>query len=231
MIFSLEDWATRPYAVALAAQRDLVARRVRGECGDTLVFVEHPPVFTLGRQGGRAHILVADDILHARGIEVIEVERGGDITYHGPGQLIAYPIFRLPEGRRNIKAFMRALEQAVARTCTDCGVPAKTIEGLTGVWVGEGTDHAPAWRDERKICSMGLAFRSWTSYHGLALNVNCDLTPFSFMHLCGLKGVQATSLAQERGTPIEMTVVKQSLARHINDTWGSFIHGNDRQKV
>ena len=219
-LVTLSDWGTRPYGESLSAQRDLVAQRIRGDCGDTLVFVEHPAVFTLGRQGGRANILVSDDVLRAHHIDVVEVERGGDITYHGPGQLVAYPIFRLPEGRRDIKSFMRALEQAVVRTCGDFGVSAKPIEGLAGVWVGE-----------RKICSMGLAFRSWTSYHGLALNANCDLTPFTFMHLCGLKGVQATSLAQERGTSTDMAAVKQSLARHIHDIWGEFIHGNDRKEI
>ena len=143
-LVTLSDWGTRPYGESLSAQRDLVAQRIRGDCGDTLVFVEHPAVFTLGRQGGRANILVSDDVLRAHHIDVVEVERGGDITYHGPGQLVAYPIFRLPEGRRDIKSFMRALEQAVVRTCGDFGVSAKPIEGLAGVWVGE-----------RKICSMG----------------------------------------------------------------------------
>jgi len=225
-LFSIVDWGVREYRACLDAQRDLVARRIAGSCGDTLVFAEHPPVLTIGRQGGKANILVSPDVLRSRGIEVVEIERGGDITYHGPGQLVAYPIFLLPEDHRDVHRFLRCLEKAVADTCRDFGVQAMTISGLTGVWVGSNGRNASAWQGEKKICSMGLAFRKWVSFHGLALNVNGDLSPFSFINLCGLKGKQPTSLAKECGADIDLADVKKALALHLTDLWSSFINGN-----
>lgn len=233
-VIDVIDWGVREYADALAAQRALHARRVRGEIRDTLVFVEHPPVFTIGRQGGAGNFRVPRTVIESKGIPVVEIERGGDVTYHGPGQLVAYPVFLLPPGRRNIHAFVRMVEAAVTDTCRALGVPALTVEGLTGVWAGSSAGaplHAPVWRGERKLASIGLAFRQWTSYHGLALNVNNDLAPFSFIHLCGLKGKQATSLALETGSPVDIKHVRGIMASRIQSLWEAFRNDTSRQAV
>jgi lipoyl(octanoyl) transferase len=215
---TLQDWGLRPYDDALHALHDLLHARLDNRCGDTLVLVEHPAVITIGRQGSEANILVPHEFLDHYGVKVVHVERGGDITYHGPGQLVAYPVFHMPEGSRNVKAFIRHLERAIIETCAHFSVPGETVAGLTGVWT-----------NGRKIASIGLAFKRWTSYHGIALNVDADLEPFSFMHLCGLEGKQATSLAVERGeraAPLTAAEVKPVLARNIITAWNEFLNGN-----
>ncbi len=215
----------REYRAALAAQRDILARRISGTCGDTLVLTGHPAVLTIGRQGSADNITVSSETLRARGIEVLEVERGGDITFHGPGQLVAYPIFRLPRYRRDVKAFIRAIERAVVATCREFGAPAVTIEGLTGVWTGRDNGrmlHLAEWSGEKKIASIGLAFKRWTSYHGVALNVSGDLAPFSYIHLCGLKGKTATSLAEATGRRADIEEVKRRFVRHMREMWREF---------
>jgi lipoate-protein ligase B len=215
---SVQDWGLRPYDDALTAMRDLLQARLDETVRDTLVLVEHPAVITIGRQGSEANILVPHEFLAHYRIKVEHVERGGDVTYHGPGQLVAYPVFHMPEGRRNVKEFIRRLECAIIATCADFDVAAEAVEGLTGVW-----------SNGRKIASIGLAFKRWTSYHGVALNVDADLEPFSFMHLCGLQGKEATSLAMERGddaSPVAVADAKPVLAKHIITAWNEFCHGN-----
>jgi lipoate-protein ligase B len=217
------DWGVRPYRAAQAAMRELVRARIAGEKPDTLVLAEHPPVLTIGRQGSRANLLVSDSELQRRGIEILDVERGGDITYHGPGQLVLYPIVQLPAGRRNVKEFLHLLERAVVGVCRACGAPACAIAGLTGVWIG--ADDAGAtrseWRGEKKVASLGLAFKSWVSYHGVALNINCDLTPFTFINLCGLKGKQAINLNDATPQPVTMTHVKTMLVTTFHELWNN----------
>ena len=213
-----------PYEEARTRQKELLERRMSGQCSDALVLVEHPPVFTIGRQGSRVNILVSDAALAEKGIAVLEVERGGDITYHGPGQLVAYPIFQLPEGHRNVREFIRKIEEAVLRTCRHFGVQAVTIEGLTGVWVGADSTagtHLSHWQGEKKISSIGLAFRKWISYHGVALNVCGDMTPFTYMHLCGLKGKQAISLAAAAGREISLNEVKPVFVQQMREQWNA----------
>ncbi len=217
------DWGLRPYRAAQAAMTALLHERSAGNRADTLILVEHPPVLTMGRQGSRANILVTDAVLRQRGIEVLAVERGGDITYHGPGQLIAYPIFHLPPGRRNVKEFLHMIEGIIVAICRQCGAPACTIAGLTGVWIGAddaGAQRA-AWHGEKKVASLGLAFKSWTSYHGVALNVACDLTPFSFINLCGLKGKQAINLNDALPQPVPMARIKTLLIEQFHQAWTS----------
>jgi lipoate-protein ligase B len=223
--FDVIDWGTHPYTEAYAAQQQLLRERIAGAIPDTLVLVEHPPVFTIGRQGSRENILVSDTFLAGKGIDILDVERGGDITYHGLGQLVAYPVFHLPEGHRDIKLFFRELEQVIIRTCHRFSVPAVTIEGLTGVWVG-GTpvpgNHVDTWQDEKKIASIGLAFRKWTSFHGIALNVCGDLEPFTYMHLCGLKGKEATSLSLAAGRDISLEDVKPVFVEEAAAMWDAW---------
>ena len=222
--FDVIDWGCRSYLTGYAGQKELLHARVAGEADDTLVLVEHSAVFTVGRQGSRDNILVSDEFLKEKGIEVLEIERGGDVTYHGPGQLVAYPVFHLPQGNRDVKRFFRELEQVIIRTCRRFDVPAVTIEGLTGVWIGadstSGT-HLAAWREEKKIASIGLAFKKWTSYHGIALNVCGDLTPFSYMHLCGLKGKEAISLSAAAGKEIGIEQVKPVFIEEMRTMWNA----------
>lgn len=223
--FDVIDWGTRPYPEAYASQQQLLRERIAGDIPDTLVLVEHPAVFTIGRQGGRDNILVSDIFLDGKHIDVLDVERGGDITYHGPGQLVAYPVFHLPEGRRDIKLFFRELEQVIIRTCRRFMVPAVTIEGLTGVWVGGvhvSGSHIDDWKDEKKIASIGLAFRKWTSFHGIALNVCGDLEPFTYMHLCGLKGKEAVSLSLAAGRDISVEEVKPVFVEETKAMWDAW---------
>ncbi len=221
--FEVLDWGLRPYRAAQAAMTALLHERIAGSRADTLVLVEHPPVLTIGRQGSRANILVADEVLQQRGIAVLEVERGGDITFHGPGQLVAYPIFHLPPGHRNVKAFLHLIEGVIVTVCRQCGAPACTIAGLTGVWIGAGDvgEQRAAWGGEKKVASLGLAFKAWTSYHGVALNVNCDLTPFAFINLCGLKGKQAINLNDATPQPVAMARVKTMFVETFHQVWKS----------
>ena len=226
MNIKIIDWGKKDYGDALTAQRELLELRISDKIQNTLVLTEHPAVFTIGRQGSVENILVGNDKLKKENIKTLNVERGGDITYHGVGQLVAYPIFKLPEGYRNIKKFFRLIEKSVVETCREVGVNAVTIEDLTGVWVGDPDlkkYHLEKWTNEKKICSIGLAFKKWTSYHGVALNVNCNLKPFSYMHLCGLKGKKATSLEQVLNKKIEMKKVKKSFINNFENNWKNFL--------
>ena len=182
------DWGRTRYEPAWRAQEALVARRLAGEIPDTLVFTEHDPVYTVGLRSGADKHLVWDDLQLTRaGIEVIKTNRGGDITYHGPGQLVVYPIFSL-EPRRDLHAYLRLLEEVLISTVARLGLVATRREGLTGIWIGE-----------RKLAAIGVSVRRWVSYHGLALNVAPDLRHFAGIIPCGIAATEGTvtSLAAE----------------------------------
>ena len=181
------------YREAHALQKRLVAERAAGSIGDQLLLLEHPAVLTLGRQSDPAHIRASDDELAARGIAVEQVERGGEVTYHGPGQLVAYPIIRLHERGLLLRPFVRALEAALVDTCTDLGVSAGRRDGHPGCWCDPDGSHP------RKIGALGLRIERGVSYHGIALNVTVDLADFELIDPCGLPGVESTSIARERG--------------------------------
>ena len=178
-----------PYRDAWARQLELVAARQRGECDDTLIVVEHPHVFTLGRRR-ESH----QNVLAPGDVEVIEIERGGDVTYHGPGQLVAYPIVQLHDGERDLHRFLRNLEEAVIRTCARGGLAADREPGKTGVWTTTTTGA------RKKLCSLGIACRKWITFHGLALNVTTDLSYFARINPCGFEASVMTSLAAQLGT-------------------------------
>lgn len=202
------DLGLLDYRQAWDTQKQVLAERLAGTTQDTLILVEHHPVYTLGRSREAAsHVLNAGDV------PVIQVERGGDVTWHGPGQLVAYPIIALPEGHRDLHAYMHTLEAAVIRTCAAFGVQAGTNPRNTGVWVG------PEPAAQQKICSIGIHCRRWVTWHGLALNVNPDLSYFERIVPCGLDGVRMTSLAQELGEgPVpEMGEVKRELTAALQD--------------
>jgi lipoate-protein ligase B len=202
------DLGVRPYREVWAHQLALVAARQKGEVEDTLLVVEHPHVFTLGRSRA-AH----DNVLSPGDVEVIEIERGGDVTYHGPGQIVAYPVVQLDGDERDLHRFLRNLEDAVIRTCSRAGVVADREPGKTGVW----TTNAAGAR--KKLCSMGIACRKWVTFHGLALNVTTDLSYFARINPCGFEAGVMTSLAAEHGQA-DLLTVRETLIDELGAVLG-----------
>ncbi|MGZ9276080.1 MAG: lipoyl(octanoyl) transferase LipB [Candidatus Limnocylindrales bacterium] len=176
-----------------ALQRQLVDDRAKGRIGDQLLLLEHPPVLTLGRHSDPMHILATDTELASRGIVVERVERGGEVTYHGPGQLVAYPIVHLHDRGLLLRPFVRALEAALIETCAAHGVAASRRDGHPGCWCD------PDGARPRKIGALGLRIERGVSYHGIALNITVDLDDFALIDPCGMPGVESTSIAHERG--------------------------------
>lgn len=185
------------YREAWELQRRLAAARAEGRIGDQLLLLEHPAVLTLGRQASDAHVLAPPDLLAARGIEVVRVERGGEVTYHGPGQLVAYPIVRLADRELLLRPFVRALEAALSETCAAFGVAAGRREGHPGCWVD------PDGPLPRKIGALGLRVERGVTYHGIALNVNVALADFALIDPCGMPGLASASIASASGRPDE----------------------------
>ncbi len=187
------------YDEAWRLQTDIVGARNRGELNtDTILVLEHPAVFTLGRRGGAENLLISEAFLEESGIAVTQVERGGDITYHGPGQLVVYPIINLEAAKISVVDFVHALEEVMLRTVEVWGIKAGRNSTNHGIWVGN-----------QKLGSIGIALRKGISFHGLALNVNLDLTPFTWIQPCGLQGVQMTSMAKELSSEISMSEVRK----------------------
>jgi lipoyl(octanoyl) transferase len=181
------------YRAAWALQKRLVDERVAGEIPDTLLLLEHPPVLTLGRQADESHVRATPAELAARGIELIRVERGGEVTYHGPGQLVAYPIVALAGRGLLLRPFVRALEGAMVDTCRALGVPGECRAGHPGCWVDLDGPRP------RKIGALGLRIERGVSYHGIALNVSSNLSDFALIDACGMPDVESTSIATEQG--------------------------------
>ncbi len=196
------DLGRASYREVWARQLELVEQRQRGEAPDTLLLVEHPHVFTLGRRRE-----AASNVLMPGDVEVIEIERGGDVTYHGPGQIVAYPILLLVEGERDLHRYLRNLEDAVIATCGRFGLAADREPGKTGVWCG------PPER-RRKLCSMGIACRRWVTFHGLALNVTTDLSYFRRINPCGFEASVMSSLA-DQAVAADLDQTKQVLAAEL----------------
>ena len=191
-------WLGRmPYREAWALQRRLAAQRAEGRIGDRLLLVEHEPVLTLGRGADEAHVRASAAELAARRIEVIRVERGGEVTYHGPGQLVAYPIIALSRRGLLLRPLVRALEAAMIETCAAFGLDAERRDGHPGCWV-EANGEAP-----RKIGALGIRVERGVSYHGIALNIDPDLADFDLIDPCGMPGVVSTSIAREVGRASE----------------------------
>lgn len=177
-----------PYRDGLRLQDDLVRLRADGGTGDWLLYPDHEPVLTIGRNPSAGNVIADAATLARLGLEVFEVPRGGDVTWHGPGQLVGYPVVQLDRVDRDLHRWLRTLEEALIRAVARFGVSAARSPGRTGVWVGE-----------RKLASIGVAVRRWVGYHGFALNVAPDLGQFELIHPCGLHGVRMTSLAEELG--------------------------------
>ena len=195
------DWGRTRYGSAWRRQEELVAQRLAGEIGDTLVFTEHEPVYTLGvRPGAAEHLLWNPAELIRRGIELVETNRGGDITYHGPGQIVGYPIINLTP-RKDLHAYLRFLEQVLINALGSLGLAADRRPGRTGIWLGS-----------RKIAAIGVAVKRWVTFHGFALNVDPDLTAFAGIVPCGIADGTVTSLRQELGHDFDLVEVKVVLA-------------------
>lgn len=178
---------TMPYAEALELQRSVAARRISGDIPeDVLLLVEHPPVVTLGRSSKTAHLTASPELLKLRGVELFEVERGGDVTFHGPGQLVGYPIIDLKRHKQDLHWYLRTVEQALIDTLEALGIAAGRNTGYTGVWTGG-----------KKIASIGVHARDWVTWHGFALNVSTDLSYFDLIVPCGIQDVAMTSVVRE----------------------------------
>lgn len=183
---------------------------------DMLFFVEHPHVYTLGKSGDQAHLLKTSAELAEIDAEFIEIDRGGDITYHGPGQIVGYPILDLDRHFTDIHKYLRYLEEVVIRTCLDYGIEASRIEGLTGVW-----------SNGEKVCAMGIRCSRWVTMHGFALNVNTDLSYFSHIVPCGISNRQVTSLCALTGRKMNTEKVKKRILRHFADVFDVEINQKD----
>lgn len=185
------------YRAIWALQKELAADRAEGSIGDRLLLVEHPAVLTLGRQADESHVRATPGELAARGIELLRVERGGEVTYHGPGQLVAYPILALSRRGLLLRPLVRALEAAMVETCAAFGVIADRRDGHPGCWID------PAGPTPRKIGALGIRIERGVSYHGIALNIDPDLADFDLIDACGMPDVVSTSVAVEAGRPAE----------------------------
>ena len=209
------------YAAGLRVQQELVSRRKAGLIGDVLLLLEHTPVITLGRNAKAANILLPPEQLALRGVEVFECDRGGDVTFHGPGQLVGYPIFDLrgyvtPDGKRKTLGaidYVRRLEEVLIRTCSDFGIPAKRVSGLTGAW----TETTP----EAKIAAIGVHISRFVASHGFALNVNADLSYCDLIIPCGITSKPVTSMRKELGQEIDISAVSTSVSRNFGDVFSS----------
>ena len=192
------DWlGTVPYAEGLELQMKAVEARRADAAPDRLLLLEHPPVITLGRSARREHLRESPDALNARGITLHEVTRGGDVTYHGPGQLVGYPILDLAaRGDADVHRYLRNLEAVLVEALAALGVSSRTLPGTTGVFAAAGPERS---QRPRKIASIGVGVRGWVTYHGFALNVTLDLAAFEAIVPCGLHDVEMTSVAAELG--------------------------------
>ena len=201
-----------PYADALALQKETVRRRVAREIPDTLLLVEHPPVITLGKMAKREHLIGTRP-----DVEVVETPRGGDVTYHGPGQVVGYPILDLTALNQDLKKYLGKLEEVMIRAVALHGVQAGRQEGMTGAWVGE-----------RKIGAIGVRVEKWVTSHGFALNANNDLTGFDLIIPCGLRGKGVTSIAREIGRDVDLDELRRSVAEIFGEVIGRrMIHESD----
>ena len=198
------------YTEALNLQRATVAARNSSVIDtDVLLMLEHPPVFTVGRRGGQENLVVSGPFLEKSGISVVQTERGGNITYHGPGQLVVYPIIDLREAKLKVVDYVTRLEEVMIRTAADWGIRAERNALNRGVWVGRN-----------KLGSIGIAIRHGVSFHGFSLNVNLSLEPFAWVNPCGLEGIGMTSMEQKLSNKVSMQQARVSLKRHLRAVFG-----------
>ncbi len=197
-------------------EADRTAGSGAGETKHYLLFVEHPPVYTLGKSGNKENILIGEEQMKEKGMQFFHTNRGGDITFHGPGQVVGYPVLDLEKFYTDIGRYLRDLEEIVILSLAEYGIRADRSPGETGVWIDPGIRGR-----ERKICAMGVRCSRWITMHGFALNVNTDLSYFSNIVPCGITGKQVTSLEKELGMPIPLEEVKEGLKRQFAHVFGT----------
>ena len=199
-----------PYGEALAMQRALVEERKAGRIPDLLLLLQHPPVITVGVRGdgGRSNVVATNERLRELGIDVFETGRGGDVTYHGPGQIVGYPILDLKPDRQDVHRYVRDVEEVMIRVCADYGVTAGRIRGLTGTWIGD-----------EKIGAIGIRISRWVTSHGFAFNVSTSLDRFELIVPCGIADRGVTSLERATGRTIALAEVEDAVARHFSEVF------------
>jgi lipoate-protein ligase B len=215
LILNCEWRGTVPYSDGLALQNEKAEAVRNGGSGGSLLLLEHPPVLTDGRFGKGGNFVASDDEIRKRGVEMHRTGRGGDVTFHGPGQLVSYPIINLREFGLGARVYVRALEETIIRTLGDYGVEAARKEGYPGVWTNGG-----------KIASIGVAVRGGVTMHGSALNVNTDLSYFSLIVPCGISGVTVTSMQEILGKKLDVEHVARSYARNFGEVLGTEVRIN-----
>jgi lipoyl(octanoyl) transferase len=211
---AVQRLGTVDYADGLALQRRLVDQRRAGEIPDTLLLLQHPHVLTLGVKlaDAKAHVLASPEELKALGVEIFEAGRGGDVTYHGPGQLVAYPIIDLRPDRCDVHRYVRDLEEVMIRVCASMALTAARVAGKSGAWIGDD-----------KVGAVGVRISRWITSHGIALNVNPNLNYFSLIVPCGIADKGVTSLARELGREVSMEEIEESFATHFADVFERMI--------
>lgn len=215
------DMGTAAYTEVLNLQRMLVETIRRGVCSGVVLMVEHPPVFTLGQRGGMENLRVSPAFLDSAGIPVIQVERGGNITYHGPGQLVVYPVIDLKKAGISVAGYVEALEEVMIRTVADWHIAANRNPLGRGVWAGNA-----------KLGSIGIRVRRTVAFHGMALNVSISMTPFEWINPCGIEGIRMTSMVQETtNKEISMTAVRRAVVKHIEAVFGTTLTMTDEAKL
>lgn len=202
------DLGLSNYSDCYRFQRRLLNEIKTNGAEDHIIVTEHFPVMTIGRIGSRKNLRVSEDFLLSRNIEVLEVDRGGDITYHGPGQIVVYPIIDLKKQKRDLHKYLRLLENVAIALLQEYSIRGYRVEGRTGVWTDSG-----------KIASIGIGVSSWVTYHGLALNVDCDLIPFRWINPCGFKDIKITSMKKLTTTKIHKALIKERLIDEFRNTF------------
>ena len=207
------DFRLIGYAEADALQKRVVAARKAGAMEDVLLLCEHPHVITLGRSGKREHLLASEHVLRQKGVEFYATDRGGDITYHGPGQIVGYPILNLGAIRRDVVWYVRILEEAMIRATSAFGIAAQRVAGKTGIWVRAGDS-------EEKLAAIGVHISRWVTSHGFAYNVSTDLRNFDLIVPCGIADRKATSLEKLLGRHVDEKEVAPRIAKHLGELLG-----------
>ena len=228
------------YAEAYALRKRVVAARKADAIGDVLFLCEHTPVITQGRNGKREHLLVSENVLRQRNVEFYETSRGGDVTYHGPGQLVGYPILQLGAIRKDVVWYVRMLEEVMIRTSGEFGICAVREPGKTGIWVGneeknftrsaQGTQREEGTAAE-KLGAIGVHISRWVTSHGFAYNVATDLRNFDLIVPCGIAGRKATSLEKLLGRAVKLSDVAPRLMRHFGDVFGLEMMAGSREEL
>lgn len=204
------------YEDGLALMQRFTDARREGLVGDSLLLLEHPPVLTLGRGAKRENIVASDERLASEGVEIFETNRGGDVTYHGPGQVVGYPLFLLPKHRQDVRRYVRDVEACIIQTLAEYGITTGTIPKWPGVWIG--SEGSP---DARKIAAIGIHISRWLTTHGFALNVNTHLPHFQLIVPCGIREAGVTSMQKELGHIVSVPDVEETLARHFSTVFES----------